>query len=187
MAIIGHENLIRSGCRMICSFLFHNSYFDFFIRSYGPMKIFSEKKRNVPENRRKYGKPEDKKEARERLKKEAVDREKKLQMIEDIRNKNPDEFHFSYYSMNRSMTKRTVLDKEELKKILKYIDSEIKRCEKIIENTMKSRRINKHIRFDESKAEESVSESNEDFSEYEEYVRNLKEKRSEIVDKIAQR
>lgn len=128
------------------------------------MKVFSSKNREIPKTRTKYGKPENKKEALERLKKEKELKREKEELIKEVKEKNKNEFYFSFYSMNKNMIKKTKLEKAELLKTLKYIDSEIVRCERIISK-------NKGI-------------EQENTTEYEEYVAELKIKRRELFNKI---
>ncbi|ELA42014.1 uncharacterized protein VICG_00861 [Vittaforma corneae ATCC 50505] len=151
------------------------------------MKVFSKNRRSVPETRKKYGKPETKKEALERLKKERESREARATMIREIQSRNKDEFYFSFYSLDKNMIKRTVITQDELTKILKYIDSEILRCERILEDMVRPKSRNMHIKFTGDKA---IAEINEDpmvistGGEYEKYIQNLIEKRKEVVEKL---
>lgn len=150
------------------------------------MKVFSEKSRTVEKQRRKYGKPENKKETLERLKLEREKRENKIKMIQEIKNKNKDEFHFSYYSINKNMVKKISIDKEELKKMLKYVDSEILRCERILEERITKMNKNKHIVFtDDGENEEKIEPVKVSKTEYENYLEELIKKRSEIREKLS--
>ncbi|KAM0681762.1 hypothetical protein GINT2_000277 [Glugoides intestinalis] len=173
------------------------------------MKVFSDKKRKVIATRRKYGAPENKQEALERLKKEREAKEKKLEIIEQVKNKNKDEFHFAYYSLSKDMIKRTTMKKDDLKKLLKYADSEILRSERLLECKMRKERKNTHIKFDvtedesyskedvseqsvtddesyskEDVSEQSVTDDEDDTKQREVYIEMLKEKRGEIIELI---
>lgn len=151
------------------------------------MRAFSRSRRGVPKARRKYGRPETKKDALERLRREREVREMKTSMIRDIRFKNKDEFHFSFYSVDKNMTRRTAVSQEELTRILRYIDSEILRCERILENAVRAKPNNRHIKFD---VDEAVGEASEEpeitptSNEYEEYIQDLMEKRKDVVGKL---
>lgn len=146
------------------------------------MKVFSSKKRTVPDTRKKYGAPESKKEMLLRQKKERETRETKLRMVDDIRSKNKDEFHFSYHSVGKSMLKRVSISLDELKKTLKYVDCEILRCERKLESCFGSSGTNKHTKLSDSKIANILLENSR---ELEEYVEILKQKRGEVADKIS--
>lgn len=145
------------------------------------MKFFSEKKRSIQATRRKYGSPENKKEALARLREEREKRELKASMLKSIRGKNGDEFHFAYNSVSNSMVKRTNMKKDELKKMLKYIDCEIKRAENSIKSSFRSARINKKIVFDEKGQRDETKQTSVSKTEYESYLEELKTKRAEVI------
>lgn len=146
------------------------------------MKVFSSKKRAVPETRRKYGAPESKKSMLLRQKKEREHREAKARMADDIRSKNRNEFHFSYHTVGKNMVKRVGISLDELRKTLKYVDSEILRCERKLQSSL-SPLTGKHTRLLDSGAASTLAKIPSS-KEFEEYIETLKQKRREIVDKI---
>lgn len=131
--------------------------------------------------RAKYGKPETKQELLQRLKKEKLDLETKSKLTNQIENKNKNEFHFGFYSVNKNMVKVKKLKLDEMKRALKYIDSEIKRCENKIESIMPFNK-KKLIIFD-SKIQVSA-DTEPTTEELTDYIYTLKEKRREVVFKI---
>lgn len=141
------------------------------------MKNLLSKKRSVPKERRKYGKPESKKDALIRLKEEKEIENKKKEMQSEIKNKNKDEFHFEYYSTERNMIRREKLTEEELKKTLKYIDSEIVRCERKLENYC--RPLKNVTKFTDESNEDEIEDN-----EYVKYIKELKIKREVVYNKL---
>ena len=133
--------------------------------------------------RAKYGKPESKQELMQRLKKERTDLESTKKLIEQIKSKNKNEFHFGFYSVNKNMVKITKLKLDEMKKALKYVDSEIKRVENKLETGMTFNK-KSHLIFDSKTAASSSIEPTRD--ELSEYIDTLKEKRKELTLKIKQ-
>lgn len=131
--------------------------------------------------RAKYGKPETRKELMQRLKNERADLETRKNLAEQVKSKNKDEFHFGFYSVNKNMVKTKKLKMEELKKALKYVDSEINRCENKIQSTMPFFR-KQNLIFD-SKVKSSSKEE-PTVEELSIYIEQMKEKRKEIVEKI---
>jgi len=149
------------------------------------MKFFSGKKRSIQATRRKYGSPENKKEALARLREEREKRELKASMLKSIREKNSDEFHFAYKSVGKSMVKKTNMKKDELKKMLKYIDCEIKRAENSIKSSFKNVRINKKTVFDENGQRDEIKQTDVSKTEYESYLEELKAKRAEVIEMVS--
>lgn len=150
------------------------------------MKFFSETRRAVPNVRKKYGTPEKKKEALIRLKKEREVRERKSLMKKEIREKNKDEFHFSFHTLNKNMIKKTDLDEDQLKKTLRYAESEIARCKRILEMSMKPS-AGRHVKFSDGENHDvTVKSESPKQNEYEEYILELIEKTKEINTKINQ-
>lgn len=131
--------------------------------------------------RAKYGKPETKQELLQRLKKEKLDLETKSKLTNQIENKNKNEFHFGFYSVNKNMVKVKKLKLDEMKRALKYIDSEIKRCENKIESIMPFNK--KELIIFDSKIQVSA-DTEPTTKELTDYIYTLKEKRREIVFKI---
>lgn len=149
------------------------------------MKKFSDIRRKVPSNRKKFGKPETKKEMLNRLKEERNIKENKSKIIKEIKEKNKDEFHFGFYSVNKNMIKKIEFTKDELKKTLKYVESEIKRVEGNLESNYKKEKINKKIIFSDSE-NEIIKFDNLKVTknEYEKYVEELQNKKLEILEHL---
>lgn len=137
------------------------------------MKVFSSKRRAVPEARRKYGTPETRGEMLERLRREREVRETKKRMASSVRTKNKDEFHFAYYSVGKSMVKKVGASLDELRKALRYVDSEILRCERKLQSGGAA--------VEGSNTRPGVPST----KEFEEYVETLRKKRREISEKVA--
>lgn len=151
------------------------------------MKFFSESRRSVPTVRKKYGKPECKKDALQRLQKERNVREKKTEMKRDIEKRNKDEFHFLFYSHNKNMVRKTAVSVEELKKTLRYVNSEISRCRGVLERAIKPSAGTHTVFSDGSIVEVKTPEKKPQSSEYEEYISNLIEKRKEVVEMLSKK
>lgn len=135
--------------------------------------------------RAKYGEPETRKDLMLRLKNERADLEKRKVLAEQIKSKNKDEFHFAFHNISKNMVKNKKLKLDELKKTLKYVDNEIKRCERKMEATMDNFN-DRHLIFDGAvKIKKSLAEPSR--SELKSYVEEMKSKRSEIVLKISER
>lgn len=149
------------------------------------MKVFSKIKREVPLQRRKYGKPETKQENLQRQKEERELRNKKIELLEGVEQNNKQEFHFAYHSMKNNLVKKIFYKKDELKKILKYVDCEINRVEEKTKNSMKfTNKSNKIVFSDDIKEKEEKQPSAIKKGEYEEYLEELILKRKEISDLI---
>lgn len=152
------------------------------------MKIFTQKKRSIPEARKKYGIPENKETSLKRQKREREERENRANMEKSVKEKNPEEYHFAYHSVNKNMVKKHYLTVDELKRILKYIDSEIIRIEAKIESFIKKPAINNKIVFSDGWPQivENVS-NNIEKHEYDLYLDELKTKRADIIEKLEAR
>lgn len=108
------------------------------------------RKRTVPEARMKVGKPESKKELLARLASERAEQEKEKRLRASVAAKSSNEFHFEYYSMGPDMRKNVLMTKDELRKVLKYVDSEISRSENKQRCGISKARLNKHIKYNEA-------------------------------------
>lgn len=137
------------------------------------MKVFSSRRRAVPEARKKYGRPESRSEMLQRQKGEREMREAKERMISSILSKNRNEFHFGYYSVGKNMVKRVDTSLDELRKTLKYVDSEILRCER-------------KLQYGIAVSEDGLGSRSRipDSREFEEYVEALKKKRQKLAERI---
>lgn len=178
--------------------------------STGDGQSIRRKKRGVPESRRKYGKPESKKELLARLSRERAEKERERQMVKQASLKNPSEFHFGFYSHKPGMLKSRSMSRDELTKMLRYVDCEIKRCNSVLQRGISKVRVNKHTRFaDDGTPAESVCDEGmhadtepahgesadtesdpaqpetEEQKTYEDYLRELREKRDEITAKLS--
>ncbi|KAI4292464.1 hypothetical protein PAPHI01_1738 [Pancytospora philotis] len=87
------------------------------------------KRRNVPESRQKYGAPSNKKETLSKLAEQRLEREKLRDLREKVASRNKNEFRYGYYSVDSNMRKNIAMDEDELKKLLRYVDYEIRKCE----------------------------------------------------------
>lgn len=147
------------------------------------MKVFSNVCRDVPKHRRKFGKQETKKEMLLRLKEEREIKEKKNKLVKEVEEKNKDEFHFGYYSVNKNMTKKIEHTKDELKKTLKYVESEIKRVEKNVTISFKKEKLNNKVVFsddgDQTFFPNTIKITK---NEYEKYIEELKSKQLQIYE-----
>jgi len=136
------------------------------------------KKRPLPENRKKYAAPETRKELIERLGKEKKLKRELAEMEEEVKKKNKNEFHFGYYSRNRSMVKKEKLTEDELKKKLKYVECEITKYKR------KIRASNDAIEPLKKDNSAMAGGKGESIEEYRRYVEELENKRDEIWAKI---
>lgn len=126
------------------------------------------KRRAVPEERKKYGAPEAKKELLTRLASERKEQEHLRELKEKVASKNGKEFRFGYYTVKSDMRKNVAMCEDDLKKLLKYVDSEIKRCEARIQHAGVAKvQMSKHIKFDSSDDNDSKAEAQSEVSDAE--------------------
>lgn len=138
----------------------------------------TKKQRSIPENRKKYGKPETRKEALKRLQTIREAAEKKVEIQRKIEKKNKDEFYFAFYSLDKSLVRKKEMGREELLKAIRYIDREIRRSENILKETVLPKFVGRPECRDKSEKEKHQRE-------YEEYIEQLVAKRQEAVGKLA--
>lgn len=141
--------------------------------------------RDVPESRRKHGKREENRDLIARLKELKELKEKKAALITAVKNKNKDAFFYDYYSVNKNLVKKNQITLEELRRKKKYVESEIKRCEKKMQTEGCPKRMSQHIKFQEDGTaihKELLEDPAENHMlEYEEYIAELKSKLAVIV------
>lgn len=142
--------------------------------------------RETSESRRKYGKRETSDERVQRL--HAV-KELKLEQTKlkkEAQNKNPDSFFYDFYSVGKNLVKEKKLGLDDLKRTKRYVESEIRRCEKKIEDSMTPSQSSKHIRFtdDGEIVEAPARVSNKNKSEFADYIDEMKNKLVELDSRI---
>lgn len=156
-------------------------------------------------NIKKRSSPENKHQMTSRLIAEREILKKKKDFATAVKEKNPDAFHFEYYSYDKNMKKKLNLSKEDLKKHLKFVESEIVRCNRKLENIFNNKIIGKKIIFDSSEdaqindsthKDKKINDANSEDSQifnnseceekmiYEKYIQELKDKRGEILNKL---
>lgn len=139
------------------------------------------------EKRRK--RPETRKEALARLGRENEERAELKRMRKLAKSRNKNEFHFEFYSVDKNMRKKIKMDADDLRKTLRFIDREIKRSRKIVEESVARSGPSKHVRFTEDgeaaiDVDDSKTQRASTDNEYERYISELKEKRKEVVERL---
>lgn len=152
------------------------------------------KRRGVPELRKRHGAPESRKELLARLARERAERDEARAAAREASLKNPGEFRFSFYSKNAPKSRDA--ESDELRRMLRYVDCEIKRCSSRLQCGMAETKASRHIKFADSSSGAAESDSEPDTRPaetapvpsdrqmYEKYLGELWDKRNEIISRL---